>query len=284
MLKNLKFVFLGLGFFVIIIILTVNSKRIGSFTNRLLGRQPKVVQVVKPEKTLRVVEGYRNSDIADLLVSNNLATAAEFTKAQQSYDTAKFSFLASKPANLDLEGYLYPDTYRVFASSAAEEIITKMLSNFDKKLTPQMRADIKTSGKTINEIVTMASIIEKEAPISYKNGDNQDAKIISGIFWHRLKIGQPLQSCATLAYVLGVNKEQYSEADTKTESSYNTYIKKGLPPGPIANPGILAIEAAIYPTSSDYNYFLTPSGSQKIIYASTYEEHLRNKNKYLGKK
>jgi len=284
MLKNLKFVFLGLGFFVIIIILTINSKRISSFTNRLLGHQPKVVQVAKPEKTLRVVEGYRNSDIADLLVSNNLATAAEFAKAQQSYDTAKFSFLASKPVNLDLEGYLYPDTYRVFASSTAEEIITKMLSNFDKKLTPQMRADIKASGKTINEIVTMASIIEKEAPISYKNGDNQDAKIISGIFWHRLKTGQSLQSCATLAYILGVNKGQYSEADTKTESPYNTYINKGLPPGPISNPGILAIEAAIYPTSSDYNYFLTPSGSQKIIYASTYEEHLRNKNKYLGKK
>lgn len=284
MLKNLKFVFWGLGFFVIIVILTVNSKRISNFTNRLLGRQPKVVQIAKPEKTLRVVEGYRNSDIADLLVENNLATAAEFAKAQQNYDTSKFSFLASKPANLDLEGYLYPDTYRVFASSTAEEIITKMLSNFDKKLTPQMRADIKASGKTVNEIITMASIIEKEAPISYKNGDNQDAKIISGIFWHRLKTGQPLQSCATLAYVLGVNKEQYSEADTKTESSYNTYIKKGLPPGPISNPGILAIEAAIYPISSDYNYFLTPSGSQKIVYASTYEEHLRNKNKYLGKK
>jgi UPF0755 protein len=182
-----------------------------------------------------------------------------------------------------LEGYLYPDTYRVFASSTPEEIITKMLSNFDKKLTPQMREDIAASGHTINQIVTMASIIEKEAPISYQTGDNRDARIISGIFWRRLKNDQPLQSCATLAYVLGVDKKQYSGTDTQVNSPYNTYVNRGLPPGPISNPGILAIEAAIYPLASDYNYFLTPSGSQKIVYAATYEEHLRNKEKYLEK-
>jgi conserved hypothetical protein, YceG family len=277
MLKVFKYCALGFILFVVIVFFAVKYGRI---VDRFHKPEPSPI-ILKEEKTLRVIEGYRNSDIANLLIKNNLATADEFAKAQKNYDTSKFSFLADKPKSTDLEGYLYPDTYRVYASSTATEIITKMLSNFDQKLTPKMRADIASQGKTINEILTMASIIEKEAPISYSKGENQDAKIISGIFWRRIKVGQALQSCATLAYVLGVDKEQYSQVDTKFDSPYNTYQNKGLPPGPIANPGILAIEAAIYPTPSNYNYFLTPKDSKTIIYAVTYEEHLRNKNKYL---
>jgi len=286
MFKSLKYWALGFLLFVIIIFFVINStfkgKGMTSLFDRVLNRQPVASPIVyKEEKTLRVIEGYRNSDIAKLLIKNNLATAEEFAQAQKDYDTSKFSFLTDKPKSTDLEGYLYPDTYRVYASSTATEIITKMLTNLNQKLTPTMRADIKAQGKTINEILTMASIIEKEAPISYAKGENQDAKIISGIFWRRIKTGQALQSCATLAYVLGVDKEQYSQVDTKFDSPYNTYQNKGLPPGPIANPGILAIEAAIYPTPSNYNYFLTPKDSKSIIYATTYEEHLRNKSKYL---
>lgn len=285
MLKGLKYCVFGLLLFVIIVFFVIKSAFSGDgvtgLFDRVLGRQKVSPIIYKEEKTLRIIEGWRNSDISNLLIKNNLSTADDFIKAQKDYDLNKFSFLADKPKNTDLEGYLYPDTYRVYASSTVSEIITKMLSNLDNKLTPKMRADIKAQGKTVNEILTMASIIEKEAPISYSKNDNQDAKIISGIFWHRIKIGQALQSCATLAYVLGVDKEQYSQVDTKTESPYNTYKNPGLPPGPIANPGILAIEAAIYPIPSNYNYFLTPKDSKAIIYATTYDEHLRNKNKYL---
>ena len=289
MFKGLKYCLLALLFIIIIIFFVARSAFLANndFINllgRVLGREKKAAPLVlKEEKNLRIIEGWRNADILNLLVKNNLATDSSFSEAQKNYDLSKFSFLASKPKNTDLEGYLYPDTYRVYASSTVTEIIDKMLNNFDQKLTPQMCADIASQGKTINEVITMASIIEKEAPISYATGDNQDAKIISGIFWNRIKSGQPLQSCATLAYVLGVDKAQYSAADTQIDSPYNTYRNQGLPPGPIANPGILAIEAAIYPTPSHYNYFLTPSGSSKIIYATTYEEHLKNKNKYLGK-
>ena len=288
MFKGLKFCLLALIFLIVIIFFVIRStfstnNGILNLFDRFLGREKKVAPLVlKEEKTLQIIEGWRNRDIADLLVKNNLGTKEEFVAAQKDYDTSKFSFLADKPKSTDLEGFLYPDTYRVFASSTVSEIITKMLSNFDNKLTPQMRADIASQGKTINEIITMASIIEKEAPISYTKSDNKDAKIISGIFWRRIKSGQALQSCATLAYVLGVDKAQYSEADTKINSPYNTYQNPGLPPGPIANPGILAIEAAIYPTPSNYNYFLTPSNSNDIIYSVTYDEHLRNKNKYIG--
>jgi UPF0755 protein len=285
MFKGFKYCIFGLILFFVIVFFVVQSsltnKGISTLFDRVLGRKSVSQIVLKDEKTLRVIEGYRNSDILNLLIKNNLVTADEFAVAQKSYNLSKFSFLDDKPKETDLEGYLYPDTYRVYASSTASEIITKMLSNFDQKLTTKMRADIKAQGKTISEIVTMASIIEKEAPISYSTGDNRDAKIISGIFWRRIKSGQALQSCATLAYVLGVDKAQYSEVDTKTRSPYNTYQNPGLPPGPIANPGILAIEAAIYPTPSNYNYFLTPTDSREIIYAATYDEHLRNKNKYL---
>lgn len=289
MLKSLKFCLLAGVLLIVIIFFTVRSvfntnSELSTLLDRVLGREKKAVPLIlKEEKTLRIIEGWRNRDILNLLVKNNLTTEEEFTAAQKNYDVSKFSFLSDKPRSTDLEGYLYPDTYRVYASSTASEIISKMLSNFEVKLTPQMRADIAASGKTINEIITMASIIEKEAPISYAKSDNKDAKIISGIFWRRIKTGQALQSCATLAYVLGVDKAQYSEVDTKFKSPYNTYLNPGLPPGPISNPGILAIEAAIYPTPSNYNYFLTPTGSQEIIYSVTYEEHLRNKNKYISK-
>ncbi len=288
MLRGLKFCAIGLLLIIIVIFLAVSAvfrdNKIDNLLGRILGRKQAPSPIIyKEEKNLRIIEGWRNRDISALLVKNNLATADDFVQAQKDYDVSKFSFLADKPKSIDLEGYLYPDTYRVFASSTVTEIITKMLSNLDQKLTSKMRADIKAQGKTINEILTMASIIEKEAPISYAKGDSRDAKIISGIFWNRIRNGQALQSCATLAYILGVDKKQYSEADTKTDSPYNTYQNRGLPPGPIANPGILAIEAAIYPTLSNYNYFLTPTNSQDIIYAVTYEEHLRNKNKYLAK-
>lgn len=289
MLKSLKFCLLAIVLIVVIIFFAIRSvfstdNKINNLFDRILGKQKEAAPLVlKEEKTLRIIEGWRNRDILNLLIKNNLTTEAEFSLAQKNYNTEKFYFLQDKPKSTDLEGYLYPDTYRVFASSTVSEVINKMLNNFDKKFTPQMRADIAAQGKTIDEVITMASIIEKEAPISYSKSDNRDAKIISGIFWNRIKSGQALQSCATLAYVLGVDKAQYSEADTKVDSPYNTYLNPGLPPGPIANPGILAIEAAIYPTPSNFNYFLTPSGSQEIIYSVTYDEHLKNKNKYIGK-
>lgn len=286
MFKGLKYCVLALILLVVIIFFVVKSalsdNETSSLLDRVLKREPKPSPIIyKEEKTIKVVEGWRSGEIIKLLEENNLSTKEEFVKAQKDYDLSKFSFLADKPKGFDLEGYLYPDTYRVFASTTATEIIDRMLSNLDKKLTPKMREDIKAQGKTIFQILTMASLIEKEAPISYSKGDNHDAKIIAGIFWNRIKSGQALQSCATLAYILGVNKAQYSEADTKIKSPYNTYQNPGLPPGPISNPGILAIEAAIYPTITNYNYFLTPSGSKDIVYASTYAEHLRNKNKYL---
>lgn len=265
--------------------------------NHFFGRKTILERLEKkPEVSVSISEGQNLKEIAELLAEKNLSTKNDFYRfagtPKVSYIkkdsitlskdySLKFDFLEDREDDSSLEGYLFPDTYRFYQDATADEIITKMLENFDRKLTPKMRSDIAAQGKTISQIVIMASLIEKEAPISYSTGDNRDAKIISGVFWNRLKKGQALQSCATLAYVLGENKPQYSETDTKTDSPFNTYLNKGLPPAPISNPGVLAIEAAIYPTENDYNFFLTPSGTKNIIFSKTYEEHLMNKNKYL---
>jgi UPF0755 protein len=298
-----------LVFFVVAIFLLIFSERIWqnletkvptgleSRLNNFFGRKTILERQAKKEEiSVAVLEGKNISEITSLLVAKKLVNSEDFYlfagKAKTDYRlmsdllwpkdySLTFTFLKDKPKYYSLEGYLFPDTYRFFSDARADEIIVKMLENFDKKLTPKMREDIAAQGRSIFEIVTMASLIEKEAPINYASGENHDAKIISGIFWNRLKNGQALQSCATLAYVLGENKPQYSEADTKVNSPFNTYLNKGLPPAPIANPGILAIEAAIYPIDNEYNYFLTPAGTKKIIFSRTYEEHLINKNKYL---
>lgn len=249
--------------------------------------------VFKPERSVRLIEGWTNADMANYFEKENIWPSEMFLALVGDYSRQKnlsasldledrFDFLKDRPEDKGLEGYLYPDTYRIFVDEAQpEELIIKMLENFDKKLSPQMRVDIDSQGKTIYEIITMASLIEKEAAINYATGDNKDAKIVSGIFWNRIRSGQALQSCATLAYILGVNKSQYSTADTQIESPYNTYKYRNLPPGPVSNPGILAIEAAIYPTQTNYNYFLTPAGTKDMVYAVTYQQHLINKNKYL---
>lgn len=106
-------------------------------------------------------------------------------------------------------------------------------------------------------------------------------KIVSGIFWDRIANGQRLESCATLAYILGESKPQYTLADTQINSPYNTYRNDGLPPTPINNPGLKAIRAALYPTKTDYNYFLSRPDTGETVFSKIYQEHLANKAKYL---
>jgi UPF0755 protein len=238
-------------------------------------------KVINKEKNIKIIEGWKISDIDKylseeaIIAKNGFLNLAQNKIADWQFKTAKPEFLNDLPASANLEGFLFPDTYRIFNDANVEDIIMKMLDNFDKKLTPAMRDNIRKQGKTIYEIITMASVVEKEV----KKPD--DMKIVSGIFWNRIKNGQPLQSCASLAYILGINKKQYTKADTEIISPYNTYKNQGLPPGPIANPGLNAINAAIYPTNTDYNYFLNRFDNGETIFSATYEEHLKNKNKFL---
>ncbi len=265
--------------------------------DKLTRRQPAPAIVPKLEETIQILEGWTSRDISQYFERQGKWSSEEFLEVagwpQVDYRgnkelpalpdwSDKFVFLADKPKYYGLEGYLFPDTYRIYASSTVANVIEKMLENFDNKLTGKMRSDIKKQGESIYNIITIASIIEKEAPIDYRKGDDRDARIISGIFWNRLKIGQGLQSDATLSYIFGDNDPRHSGRELEVDSPYNTYKYRGLPPGPICNPGILAIKAAIYPLATDYYYFLTTPGENEVIYAHTYEEHKKNKAQYLN--
>ncbi len=238
-------------------------------------------EALSREKSIRIIEGWSNKDIGAYFEKNDIISAKDFMAlanaplGQWKFSFAKPDFLNDAPKKVGLEGYLFPDTYRIFNDTTGEGVISKMLDNFGKKLTPGLREEMKRQKKTIYEIITMASVIEKEVR------STDDMKIVSGIFWNRIKDGQALQSCATLAYILGVNKPQYSVEDTKVDSPYNTYKYRGLPPGPIANPGFNAINAAVYPENTDYNYFLSDPATGQTIFSKTLQEHNANKYKYL---
>ena len=180
----------------------------------------------------------------------------------------------------ELEGFLFPDTYEFNFGFTAEEAVKKMKENFETKLTEQMRQDILSQNKAILEIVTMASLIEKEV-ISLA-----DKKIVSGVLWKRLSVGMPLQVDATLAYLSGQQDWTFDEMRQEIaswkeiDSPYNTYKYLGLPPGPICNPGLDSIVAAIYPQESVYWYYLsTPEGD--TVFNETLAGHNAARARYF---
>lgn len=186
---------------------------------------------------------------------------------------SEFSFLPSLPS-ASLEGFLFPDTYDFSLNANSATVARKMLVNFGARLTPALRGEIKRQGKTIWQIITVASLIEKEVRGA------KDKKIVSGILWKRLKSEMPLQVDSTLAYAAGRKIVKFSTKEINIDSPYNTYKRRGLPPGPIDNPGLESILAAIYPQKSAYWYYLsTPAG--KTIFSKNLREHNIAKAKYL---
>src|SRR5690606_26432746 len=180
----------------------------------------------------------------------------------------KESFLASIT-----EGHLFPDTYFVPVTATSEYAIRMFENNFERKV-EDIREEVAQSGKDFNDILIMASIIEGEARAE------KDMKIISGILWKRIEIGMPLQVDATFVYLLGKGTSDLTRADLETDSPYNTYLYKGLPPTPISNPGLAAIRAALSPTETEYLYFLTGDDG-KMHYSKTHDEHVAKKSQYI---
>jgi UPF0755 protein len=173
----------------------------------------------------------------------------------------------------NLEGYLFPDTYYFPIDVSGEEVIKIMRENFEKKISPY-KEKIEKSGRSLQEIITMASLLEKEVKTK------EEKEIVSGILWKRLKAGIPLQVDATITYITGKKTTKIPLEDLQIDSPYNTYKYKGLPPGPICNPGLESILAALYPKESEYWYYLsTPEG--KTLFFKTLEEHNLAKANYL---
>ena len=226
------------------------------------------------EWELTVIEGLTVKEIGGLLEKSEKFSVDDFLGAVGADFSSKYDFLEDKPDGVSLEGYLFPDTYRFFPDASIEDVILKMLNNFDKKLTSKMREDVEKQDKTIFDIIIMASIIEREVRTE------DDRPIVSGIFWNRFGAGRALQADSTVNYITGKKTPAVSLKDLEIDSAYNTYKYAGLTPGPISNPGIASIEAAIYPASTDYWYFLTDKEGG-VHYAEDFEGHIENKNKYL---
>lgn len=227
-------------------------------------------------------EGLTLKDIDVLLSRAKILPAGALINFNQSYEVGlrkigKYEFLRGISS---LEGFLFPDTYRFFINSNVDAVISKFLDNFGKKAQPLF-----SSNKlpiTNYQLLIIASLLEKEAP------DFQDRQLIAGILFKRLAAGIGLQIDATVTYAkcggafLTCGDPKVYRKDLSFQSPYNTYLYRDLPPGPIGNPGLDAIKAALTPIQSDYLYYLSDPKTKQTIFSKTLEEHIENRAKYLG--
>ncbi len=229
------------------------------------------------DESIRVTipEGWRREQIAARLDGFGVVDSEEFLDAAVMRETYRdFDFLADVPDGATLEGFLYPETYRFDADSSAEAIIRRMLETFADKAGDLLLGN-RASDRRLNvhEIVTLASIVQHESPTA-------DMPEVAGVFDNRLREGMRLESDATVNFALGTSERRPTFAQVLTADPYNTYRQPGLPPGPIGNPGRNAIAATVDPAEHTYFFFLHPLDGRTIL-SETYEEHLRNADRYL---
>lgn len=221
-----------------------------------------------------IPEGSTSKEIVSILVNKKLGNKETYEKLinnpKELYNDVKFL----KENNvMSLEGFLYPETYYFSENSSEKEILKQMLITFDNAYNDELKKKQKELKMSLEEVITLASIVEKEAV------KDEDRPLIAGVFYNRLKIDMPLQSDATIQYVFEERKKIVTYNDLKIDSPYNSYKNKGLPPTPIASPGIKSIEATLYPTESKNLYFVaTMDGGNK--YSETYEQHLKYVKEY----
>lgn len=232
----------------------------------------------RTEVSVTIPEGYTVDDIINLFVNEKgIGTKEGFVDAIQNgeYDYWFIKDLTNLNANRKyrLEGYLYPDTYYVYKESEEAVIIDKMLANFHSKFNIEYKQECENAGMTVDEVINLASLIQMEAKYS------TDYSMVSSVFHNRLKstyFGKKLESCASVQYILPERKERLSNEDTKIDNPYNTYQNAGLPPGPISNPTLKAIRAALYPEESNYYFFMNDIKGD-LLFAKTLAEHNANK-------
>ena len=260
------------------------------------GGTPEPQEVTLAELT--IPEGYTLEQIAHTVgqlqgeFKEPMTAEAFMAKVQDetfiAQEVAKYpNLLESLPAKdsgvrYRLEGYLFPATYAIKESTTIESLIDNMLAAMDKNLYPHYAA-IKEKNLTVNELLTIASLVEKEG------AKTEDRKLIAGIFYNRLNQNMPLQSNIAILYAEGKLGQNISLADdaaidTSIDSPYNVYTKVGLMPGPVDSPSLDAIESSINQTKSDYLYFVANVQDGKVYYATTREEHDRNVQEHINSK
>lgn len=228
--------------------------------------------------TVTFTEGSTVDQIFEQLEKKGVASVKDLQDMAANHPY-KFSFLQEIPLGdyHRLEGYLFPDTYDFYVGDDPKYVINKLLLNFDARFTDEMRERVAENGQSIYEILTIASLIEKET-------DGTDEKIIASVIYNRLNSRETagkLQIDATLVYINGGRKPV--DADKEIDSPYNTYLYEGLPAGPIANPGMAAIRAAMNPDKTNYYYYVLNPDSNRHEYSTNYNDHVNLVNKYAGK-
>lgn len=211
-----------------------------------------------------IPEGYTLEQVAKTLAKQKMAEERQFLKIARG-GAEEFGGSLALPRE-SLEGYLFPDTYRIKAGASEKAILREMLATFEERVARELKDDVRRSGLSLDKVVILASLIEREARVP------RDRPLIAAVLHNRLKEKMRLQVDATVLYALGRHKSRVLYEDLKTPSRYNTYRHLGLPPGPICNPGLHSIEAALRPAKQNYLFYVArPDGSH--IFTRTYAEH-----------
>lgn len=214
-----------------------------------------------------IPEGYTVAQIADLLAAEGLADRDRFLDiALRGGRRLRRPGLAGLPVD-SLEGYLFPDTYQIARGLGEEALVGMLLDRFDAAAGAALRAAARARGLTLHQLLTVASIIERETRVA------DERPLVAAVIYNRLARGMRLEIDATVLYALGRHKEVVTLADLEIDSPYNTYRFPGLPPGPIANPGLAAIAAATAPAQTPYLYYVLKSDGQHHYFSRTLEEH-----------
>lgn len=229
-----------------------------------------------------IPEGKRVEEVATILQQAGVVQSADFLTALKA-GGYNYDFLAGDPKGAGLEGYIFPDTYDFPKHNTPQDVVNAMLKDFGQRVTPDLRAAFKQEGLSLHQAVTLASIVEREAQ------DPSERPVIASVFFNRLKQGMPLQSDPTVQFVLAADpqsvaqfgwwKKDLSLDEYKIASPYNTYINPGLPPGPIANPGLASLQAVAHPAQTKYLFFVA-KGDGTHAFAETFAEHQANIAKY----
>jgi len=254
----------------------------GQFTLKKTMTVPQIAQALQSGKrgdelTLTIPEGLRLEEIALLVEQQTPISATAFLSLARDANawTSQYTFLSELPAGASLEGYLFPDTYRLPQDVTASDVMARMLANFDHRLTRKLRDDLASQKRTLFQAVTLASIVEREAVVE------QERPIIASVYLNRLASGMALDADPTVQYGMASARgkapwwPQLVQEDYRAvKSPYNTYLNPGLPPGPIASPGLASLQAAIDPAQTNFYFFRASCNRDgSHMFSKTLEEH-----------
>ncbi len=218
--------------------------------------------------TVTIPEGWRAEQVADLFARRGFGSREEFLRVLSRREEVAEWVPADPALRYPVEGYLFPDTYVFSGEETPAEVVSFLVRRFRRVFSPEMESRARELGLTVHQVVTLASVVEKEARLE------EERALIAGVFWNRLRSGMRLDADPTVRYALGKMEGPLLPADLKVDSPYNTYRYPGLPPGPIASPGLSSLLAVLYPRETPYFYFVArPEGGH--VFSRTLEEHNR---------